>query len=643
MGERPPPPTSAQSRPDPRGEMGRRVREHDWAATTLGPADTWPAALRLVVNLVLDSRQPRFVVWGPDLISIYNDGYIPILGDKHPAALARPFREIWAEIWDEYGPLVEATLRGDAQYFIDQPVALTGRAGRPISWFTFSWTPVRDADGRVAGLLSVATETTEKVLAQQALKAAQEELLRRNEQRYRQLFDSIDQGFCIIEMIFDAAGQAVDYRFVEVNNAFERQTGLTGVVGRTMRSLTPGHEQHWFDTYGRVARTGEAERFELPAAQLGRYFEVYAFRIGPAEDRQVAVLFNDIAERKQAETHQNLLLAELDHRVKNVLAVVQSIVRQSLRGGDAADRERLGGRLSALARSHRLLADSRWEGAVLRHLIADTVAAYRGGEPDRLTLTGPGLKVVPKAAQSLTLAFHELTTNAAKYGALSRSTGTVSIDWKMEGTGRSRQLVLAWRETGGPHIESPPDRQGFGSRLIAQTVSYELGGTVDLDFRPSGLVATMRLPLDALVDSEPAPPEPRTAALTPAAGTPAPLPLAGKRILVAEDQYLVAAEIGAAIEDAGGIVVGPMPTLRLALQAAETETIDAASLDVNLNGEMIWPAAAALRRRGIPLVLVTGYASSLEAPADLAGLPRIEKPVNARLIIDYLRRLLGEG
>ena len=551
-----------------------------------------------MVNLVLDSRQPRFVVWGPDLISIYNDGYIPILGDKHPAALARPFREIWAEIWDEYGPLVEATLRGDAQYFIDQPVALTGRAGRPISWFTFSWTPVRDADGRVAGLLSVATETTEKVLAQQALKAAQEELLRRNEQRYRQLFDSIDQGFCIIEMIFDAAGQAVDYRFVEVNNAFERQTGLTGVVGRTMRSLTPGHEQHWFDTYGRVARTGEAERFELPAAQLGRYFEVYAFRIGPAEDRQVAVLFNDIAERKQAETHQNLLLAELDHRVKNVLAVVQSIVRQSLRGSDAADRERLGGRLSALARS---------------------------------------------AAQSLTLAFHELTTNAAKYGALSRSTGTVSIDWEMEGTGRSRQLVLAWRETGGPQIESPPDRHGFGSRLIAQTVSYELGGTVDLDFRPSGLVATMRLPLDALVDSEPAPPEPRTAALTPTAGTPAPLPLAGKRILVAEDQYLVAAEIGAAIEDVGGIVVGPMPTLRLALQAAETEAIDAASLDVNLNGEMIWPAAAALRRRGIPLVLVTGYASSLEAPADLAGLPRIEKPVNARLIIDYLRRLLGEG
>jgi len=121
------------------------------------------------------------------------------------------------------------------------------------------------------------------------------------EAKYQALFESIDDGFCIVEVIFDRHDKAVDYRFLEVNPAFERQTGLTAARGRTMRELAPEHEDHWFEIYGRVARTGRSERFELPAAKLQRCYDVYASRFGAAEKRQVAILFKDITARKNAE------------------------------------------------------------------------------------------------------------------------------------------------------------------------------------------------------------------------------------------------------------------------------------------------------------------------------------------------------
>ena len=140
--------------------------------------------------------------------------------------------------------------------------------------------------------------------------------LREGEERYRSLFDSIEAGFCIIEMVFDERHRAIDYRFVETNPAFVRQTGLVDAVGRTVRSLTPDHEQHWFDVYGRVALTGEAIRFENEAASLGRYYEVYAFPTGEPGDGRVAILFNDISDRRATEEELRDLTASLERRVE---------------------------------------------------------------------------------------------------------------------------------------------------------------------------------------------------------------------------------------------------------------------------------------------------------------------------------------
>ena len=147
------------------GAMGALVRAHDWSATPLGPPETWPQSLRTVVGLMLASRQAMFVAWGPDLTFLYNDGYAPIFGAKHPGALGRPFREVWSDIWPQVRPLVDRTLSGEALWHEDLLVPMERRGYREDAWFTFSYTPVCGDDGRIAGLFCAAIETTGHVLS----------------------------------------------------------------------------------------------------------------------------------------------------------------------------------------------------------------------------------------------------------------------------------------------------------------------------------------------------------------------------------------------------------------------------------------------------------------------------------------------
>lgn len=284
------------------GEMAERIRAFDWSGTPLGPLQDWPQSLRTAIDLMLGARQPVYIAWGGQLTSLYNDAHLSILGNKHPLALGQPYRELWADIQDEFGAVVDATLAGEAQHFVDRKVRLSGRDD-PEAWFTFAWTPLRSERGEIVGFFCTATETTERIRAAEIQRASEEAALRASEARYRTLFEAIDEGFCIIEVLFDAQGYARDYRFIEVNPAFERHTGLHDAAGRTMREFAPAHEAHWFEYYGRVAQTGQPARFEAHAAELDdRWYDVYAFRIGDAAQCQVAILFKDISARKRAET-----------------------------------------------------------------------------------------------------------------------------------------------------------------------------------------------------------------------------------------------------------------------------------------------------------------------------------------------------
>jgi two-component sensor histidine kinase len=206
----------------------------------------------------------------------------------------------------------------------------------------------------------------------------------------------------------------------------------------------------------------------------------------------------DITERKAGEERQRLMLAELNHRVKNTLATVQSIAIQLGRmAPDIATFERAFlQRIVALARVHDMLSSVSWRGAQLADILQQTLAPHVAaeGQGERIRLDGPPVQLGPNAAVTLTMAFHELATNAAKYGALTAADGQVQVTWAADDPAAPREIEMEWREIGGPEVV-PPARRGFGTRFIERGVAREFDGTVYLSFEPTGLVCRMRIPL----------------------------------------------------------------------------------------------------------------------------------------------------
>ena len=338
-------------------------------------------------------------------------------------------------------------------------------------------------------LIEAHAEKTAELRVEVAERKGAQAALQVSEDRYRSLFTSLDAGFCVVELRFDDHDTPCDYRFVEVNDAFLRQTGLRDATGKWMRDLAPDHEQHWFDIYGRVALTGRPVRFEQKADALDhRWYDVHAFRAGAPGAHQVAILFNDITVRRNAEAQQKLLNEELGHRMKNSMALVQAIASQTLRG--AADRTALKAftqRVQALSRAHDVLLQHSWASANLADVVIGAVSAQ--ADLARVRLSGPEISLEPKAALSLSLLLHELATNAVKYGSLSVPDGIVEVNWRKE----AAALVMTWTENGGPPA-TPPERTGLGSRLI----DIGVVGTSDVRkrFDTSGFSAEFRAPLD---------------------------------------------------------------------------------------------------------------------------------------------------
>jgi PAS domain S-box-containing protein len=305
------------------------------------------------------------------------------------------------------------------------------------------------------------------------------------EARLEAVLESVSEGFYAVD---------ADWKLVVFNRAAEQYFGVTRdrVLGRSLKDLDPRGGGSPFWTSLEAAMKGASSTFETES--LMRRDTIVEVKVSPLRGGGAAVTLNDVTERRRTEARQRLLVNELNHRVKNALATVQAIAAQSLRGDDVAPeaRERFMARLMALARANDVLVAEDWQRASLMAIAADVAGPHGAGE--RFTVDGPAMHLAPQAATALALALHELATNAAKYGALSRPDGHVTLAWAVSDAPVGRRLEMSWRETGGPSV-SPPARTGFGTRLIERGLAGGLKAQVKLDYRPEGLVFTLSAPL----------------------------------------------------------------------------------------------------------------------------------------------------
>ncbi len=227
----------------------------------------------------------------------------------------------------------------------------------------------------------------------------------------------------------------------------------------------------------------------------------YLLSAGPLHDgRDLVVgciaMLVEISERKRAEERQQVLLAELSHRVKNTLATVRSIATQTMRNARSLEAftPMFNGRLGALAVAHGVLTHAGWGEVELGELVRGIVAPYRSGRRDHIKFAGAPARLPPRQVVPMTLMLHELATNAAKYGALSSAAGCLRIAWTVDGAGEARSVRLRWIESGGPRVEPPPGK-GFGTALIERSMVYELDGTARIDYRPEGVRCELVFPL----------------------------------------------------------------------------------------------------------------------------------------------------
>jgi len=354
----------------------------------------------------------------------------------------------------------------------------------------------------------------------------------------------------------------------------------------------------------------------------------------------IAGMAADMAAIDREDERRETLVAELDHRIKNVLAAVQSLALQSARRAPSLEGflKTFSGRLKAMASAHQLLTATRWRGAAMRNLAA---AELGGLAPGQTRWEGPDLLLTPKAANALSLALHELATNAIKFGALSVEAGRVDIRWWERAGGG---LELEWIESEGPVVPTPT-RTGFGSTLLEKVTGRELGGSVKIDFRREGLRATLTASAAAIASrtSQPEaapraePPAPVQGASVGAANLNEAPRINGLRLLIVEDALLLTLELESGLQEAGAQIMGSAADLDEAMRMVDLP-LDAAVLDANLNGVSVLPVAEALAARGIPFVFATGYGDSKMAPQGFDA-PIIRKPYDVTQVAAALAEI----
>ena len=348
---------------------------------------------------------------------------------------------------------------------------------------------------------------------------------------------------------------------------------------------------------------------------------------------EVILQLADLAarERRGAQERQELMIAELNHRVRNILGLVRGLVAQSKETANSLEEFAgvLGGRIQALARAHDQITSLNWAPVALRSLVESEAGAYLGSRAGRVKLGGPDVALDPKAFATLALVVHEMMTNSAKYGALADSTGQVEIVWKLDQTSG---LIIDWKESGGPPVQ-PPSRRGFGTTIIERSIPFDLKGDAELRFDLLGVHARFVIPSNYVEMMSMSGIATRVEMEEPAA------PRLSGTALIVEDNLIIAMSAEVILLELGARHVDTAASVTQALDAIGRSAPGFALLDLNLGSESSIPVGEKLIEMNVPFIFATGYGERAPIPQNLSSVPVIQKPYTKEVVEAALTRL----
>ncbi|MDB5415907.1 MAG: domain S-box-containing protein [Rubritepida sp.] len=569
------------------------------------------AVLRVAPQIVLSADPEGRVDWTNDYwqqtTGLDNEAS---LGDGWLSAVHPDDREGAGAAW--HAALAGALLGDDAPF--TREVRLRRAADKSWRWYLLTGAPIHDPEGHIVAWTAVGVDFHERRQAQAETAATAAQL--------RATYENAPVGLCLLDR---------QMRFVAINEMLAQTDGAPAAahIGRGFGEMSPQVAAELEPAIRRVLETGQPiQEFELRVKLGGeeRYWlcSYYPVRGREGEVTGVSGAVIDITARKRIEASERMLSREVDHRAQNALSVVRGLVR--LTAAESTDDmpamvEVLEGRIGAMSRAHNVLSREKWVGADLREIVQQELASH----PGRTQVEGPPLRLIPDAAQPLTLVLHELLTNAAKYGGLSTLEGRVTVRWER----RAEGVILQWIERHGPRLAGPPPRTSFGTMLIDANMRGQLAGGIERYWDAEGLRCILTIGNDAVAGST-------VPGTLPGAG-----PLTGRRVLVAEDDPVSALTFAAALREGGCEVVGPATTVEEALHLLEKAgSLDAAVLAGTLQGRSVQPVAQLLQRRTVAIL----YLSPLGVPAeDLAETTILDQPITPRSLRETLAAALQRG
>lgn len=416
------------------------------------------------------------------------------------------------------------------------------------------------------------------------------------------------------------------------------------IIGQPVLKLIPPELHHEeAEILGKLRRGERIEHFDtVRMTKDGRRLDI-SLTVSPLRDRTGKVVgaskvARDVTERKRAEMLQRLLMDELNHRVKNTLAIVQSVASQSLAyaSGPEDFLSTFTGRLQALSNAHDLLVRERMQGIGLRDLVEAQLLAD-GDAGARISLSGPDATIRGSLVSHLSLIMHELTTNARQHGALRGERGNVAVSWAVK-PGTAGTLQLVWKETGVEGV-SEPAQPGFGTQLIARTLKAN-GGSARIDYQEDGVCVSIEFDVQDAGDIDDGAASAKSGATAPPAV--AVTSFDGMKALIVEDEAIVAMDLELKFEQLGFEVVGLASSIAEATDLLARTSPDIALLDANLHGERVGPIADILEKRSIPFAFASGYGREA-LPDGFQEAELLSKPFSDARLVNVLSRLAGRA